>query len=91
MQEEVIEEYIKKCDKNFRPIDFFEAMSWSSYKIKDFDSAIFYTNRWKKMAEEQYGNDSPEKAHCLRRLGMIYQRMDIPELKYFFLPCCHEW
>ena len=31
MQEEVTEEYIKKCDKNFRPIDFFEAMSWSSF------------------------------------------------------------
>lgn len=73
-------------DKGFRPIDFFEAISWSFYQIRDFDSSIFYTNRWMRMAEEQYGNDSPEKAHSLRRLGMIYQRMNIPAQIFF-----EEW
>ena len=69
-------------DKKFSPDDFFEEMSWATYKLKDFDSALCYTYRWKKLTEEKYGYGSAELAHCYRRLGMIHYSMKLPEKEF---------
>ena len=72
MQEVMTEEYIKKC----------EEMSLASYKMKDYESALCYTQRWKQLIAEKYGYESAEMAHCLRRLGEIHHSMNIPEKEF---------
>ena len=69
-------------EKKFTPGDFFEEMSWATYKLKDFDSALCYTYRWKELTEEKYGYGSAELAHCYRRLGMIHYSMKLPEKEF---------
>ena len=72
MQEIMTEEYIKKC----------EEQSWTSYKTEDYESALCYTQRWKQFVEENYGYESAEMAHCLRRLGQIHYSMKQPEKEF---------
>ena len=72
MQQVMTEEYIKKC----------EEQSWASYKKEDYESALCYTQRWKQFVEENYGYESVEMAHCLRRLGEIHYSMKQPEKEF---------
>lgn len=72
MQEVMTEEYIKKC----------EEQSFDSYKVGDYESALCYTQRWKHFIEENYGHESAEMAHCLRRLGRIHYSMKQPEKEF---------
>ena len=72
MQEVMTEEYIKK----------YEEQSWASYKKEDYESALCYTQRWKQFVEENYGHESAEMAHCLRRLGEIHYSMKQPEKEF---------
>ena len=69
-------------DKKFSPSDFFEEMSWVTFKLKDFDSALCYTHRWKELMEEKYGHRSAELAHCYIRLGTINYSMKLPEKEF---------
>ena len=69
-------------EKKFTPGDFFEEMSWVTFKLKDFDSSLCYTYRWKELTEEKYGHGSAELAHCYRRLGTIYYSMKLPEKEF---------
>ena len=69
-------------DKKFSPDDFFEEMSWVTFKLKDFESALCYTYRWKELTEKKYGYGSAELAHCYRRLGHIYYSMKLPEQEF---------
>lgn len=69
-------------EKKFTPGDFFEEMSWVTFKLKDFDSSLSYTNRWKELTEEKYGHGSAELAHCYRRLGTVYYSMKLPEKEF---------
>lgn len=65
-------------DEKFSPGDFFEEMSWATFKLKDYDSALCYTYRWKELTEEKYGYGSAELANCYRRLGTIRFSMNLP-------------
>lgn len=69
-------------NKQFTPGDFYEEMSFASYKVEDYESALCYTQRWKKLVEENYGYESAEMAHCLRRLGQIHYSMKQPEKEF---------
>lgn len=69
-------------DKQFSPDDFYEEMSWASYKIEDYESAICYTQRWIQLTEEKYGYESSQMAHCLRRLAQIHYSMKQPEKEF---------
>lgn len=72
--------YLKNLtgDKIFSPGDFFEQMSWATFKLKDYDSALCYTYRWKELTEEKYGHGSAELAQCYSRLGIIHFSMNLP-------------
>ena len=69
-------------EKKFSPSDFFEEMSWVTFKLKDLDSALCYTYRWKELTEEKYGHGSGELAQCYRRLGTVYYSMKLPEKEF---------
>ena len=69
-------------DKQFTLGDFYEEMSFASYKVEDYESALCYTQRWKQFVEENYGHESAEMAHYLRRLGEIYYSMKQPEKEF---------
>ena len=69
-------------EKKFTPGDFFEEMSWVTFKLKDFDSSLCYTYRWKELMEEKYGHGSAELAQCYRRLGIVNYSMKLPEKEF---------
>jgi hypothetical protein len=69
-------------DKQFTLGDFYEEMSFASYKVEDYESALCYTQRWKQFVEENYGYESAQMAHCLRRLGEIHYSMKQPEKEF---------
>lgn len=69
-------------EEQFTPGDFYEEMSLASYKVEDYESALCYTQRWKQFVDENYGYESAEMAHCLRRLGQIHYSMKQPEKEF---------
>lgn len=71
MQEVLNEDYKK-----------FEEKSWDSYQAEDYESALYYAQHWKHLAEKKYGHESAEVARCLRRLGQILYSMKLPEKEF---------